>query len=497
MIRFQFLAVLFITTVVVTVLAIHQSPTRYSDDRIEWVSCWFENPSLTVFSWCARFYPGESMGGKPVSLPLVLLSRNPLRRDPEPVVYLQGGPGFATGIGAAGMKDWMQSFRYLDWEGDLLLYDQRGVGLSMPAAQCPDLADRMSEILSEPLSMQEDARRYRKVLANCIDALKDRGVDSAGLSTRTNVRDLEGMVDALGHEQVRLYGVSYGTRLAMQATRQMPERISAMVLDSAYPPDRDGLEWAAWNSANALEQFARACERQRRCANMLPEPERNVERLFHHLQHEPMPIHLDGHGEDSGEPFWLTGSRLFEAVYGEMYWNYPILPDALRWPISSTDPQGQFRELATNYREWLLDEDFSHVAFLAVECSDAVPAGQRRLIASGVGWIDEHMENFAAFRPCELLDQQPEPDAWREPVHSDIPTLFLAGELDPVTPEKWTREAAENFSNGHLEVFRELAHGVTYDWCPVAVAREFLRNPNLAPSHECLLDSRPSAFEPW
>ena len=47
-----------------------------------------------------------------------------------------------------------------------------------------------------------------------------------------NADDLLDLVAALGLEQWQLYGVSYGTRLALQVMRSQPPGLQAVVLDS-------------------------------------------------------------------------------------------------------------------------------------------------------------------------------------------------------------------------------------------------------------------------
>lgn len=47
-----------------------------------------------------------------------------------------------------------------------------------------------------------------------------------------------------------------------------------------------------------------------------------------------------------------------------------------------------------------------------------------------------------------------------DPVASDIPTLVLAGDLDPITPPDNGREAARSLARSQLFVFPGFGHGV-------------------------------------
>ena len=56
-------------------------------------------------------------------------------------------------------------------------------------------------------------------------------------TTSVAVRDLDDVRAALGYQQIDLYGVSYGTRVAQHYMRRYPERVRAAVLDGVVPPE--------------------------------------------------------------------------------------------------------------------------------------------------------------------------------------------------------------------------------------------------------------------
>ena len=49
---------------------------------------------------------------------------------------------------------------------------------------------------------------------------------------------------------------------------------------------------------------------------------------------------------------------------------------------------------------------------------------------------------------CQEWDSGQAGPIENEPVVSDVPTLLLAGEFDPITPPAWARQAAETLTNG-------------------------------------------------
>ncbi|HLE16405.1 MAG TPA: alpha/beta hydrolase, partial [Anaerolineales bacterium] len=73
-----------------------------------------------------------------------------------------------------------------------------------------------------------------------------------------------------------------------------------------------------------------------------------------------------------------------------------------------------------------------------------------------------------------------------QPVHSDIPTLVLAGEIDPITPPEWGRLVAEDLSDAAFFEFPEVGHWVTRaSPCAVEMALAFWEDPNSPVDSSC------------
>lgn len=91
------------------------------------------------------------------------------------------------------------------------------------------------------------------------------------------------------------------------------------------------------------------------------------------------------------------------------------------------------------------------------------------------------------YRPCAIWSVQDLGAAFRQPVSSDIPSLFLAGAYDPVTPPDWTRETAARFSRGYFFQFGEIGHGVLASQaCAGQLVAKFWQQPEQKPTDECL-----------
>ena len=138
------------------------------------------------------------------------------------VFLIAGGPGqgsahvFGLGDPAADSL-----YRFLFPGYNLVAYDDRGTGAS-GLIDCPALQ----------VAVAADAQRT--AAAACGASL---GASAPFYSTADHAEDLEAVRQALGVDQIALYGVSYGTKLAMAYALAHPDHVSRLLLDSVLPAD--------------------------------------------------------------------------------------------------------------------------------------------------------------------------------------------------------------------------------------------------------------------
>ena len=125
----------------------------------------------------------------------VKLSYRVVGNGTEPVVLVNGGPGFTSDYLADDLTAMARNHA-------LLIYDQRGIG--------------------------------RSTLVS----------DSASLAAQRYVDDLEAIRKHLGREQLTLLGHSWGVVPATLYAMQFPQRVRRMILVATIPPERSGLERA-------------------------------------------------------------------------------------------------------------------------------------------------------------------------------------------------------------------------------------------------------------
>jgi len=323
-------------------------------------------------------------------------------------------------------------------------------------------------------------------------------------ASATDVRDLMRALDAAwghapGAAHWNLYGVSYGTRLAMEVQRSHPERVRSAVLDSVYPPDVDStLAWPGLLQ-DAVERLFTACEADPACHASHPHLRQRFPALLERLARRPLALSLPDPGTGDPLSVQVNDERLLYVIFDTLYqWDaigeLPAAIDGL-WRGDSR----RLQPLVARHAGSVLDPSFSDAVYLSVECHDAHPFDRQRYLKA----VHDHPLSAPYTRAgadhdvCEFWSSGRAPDAFFEPVRSDLPTLLLAGEMDPVTPAAWAEAAAAGYPNGWLLRFPGIGHSVLdSDECGVTVVRRFLADPSRPVQADCMQSLAPVQFAP-
>ncbi len=150
------------------------------------------------------------------------------------IVFLAGGPGDAGIRAFHGIPaEFLDTLRT---HGDVIALDQRGTGLSEPLGlHCTVNAWLPLDL---PGSDSLYAPIFRERVAGCLEDVRARGVDVAGLTTRESADDLALLDQVLGSPGLVLFGGSYGTHLAITTARRHPEIVRGLILAGVEGPDQ-------------------------------------------------------------------------------------------------------------------------------------------------------------------------------------------------------------------------------------------------------------------
>lgn len=386
-----------------------------------------------------------------IRLPVAIV-HNRSGRDGEPVLYLAGGPG-ASGLPAAaypGAYPWLE-------DRDFIVFGQRGTASAQPALMCPEYRDAVS-------SGSDLAAAVRQ----CRDRMAASGIGVEHYNSPSSVADLEDLRQVLQIETWNFYAVSYGTRLALSYARDHSARLRAMVLDSPLPPNAIYDDESAVNFEAALRAIATDCAAQPACAAAYPDLET---RFFDRIETSTRaPFRMEGveepvTGADLAALIVLSSGRDVIAAPGRM--------DA----VANLDPglaAALSRPRAASNLAWGMR--------LSVWCREALPFSDRSRRSQAGPALGGY--ESAAIRPelCAAWDVAPLGAEVVAPVVSEVPTLIVAGEFDPLTPPAWGLRAAETLANSRVVSVRGEAHNPTQQWggdgCAMSLVGRFIETPD-------------------
>ncbi len=149
---------------------------------------------------------------------------------------------------------------------DLVMFDQRGTGTSGPLA-------------CSALEGEEGFATIGQAFERCALQI---GATRGSYTTLESAADIEALRQAMGYQKLVLFGVSYGTKVALEYAERYPQNVEALVLDSVVAPDKN--DPFALSTFRAMKPvFEELCS-ARACAGITNNPLGDLARLAGRLR---------------------------------------------------------------------------------------------------------------------------------------------------------------------------------------------------------------------
>jgi pimeloyl-ACP methyl ester carboxylesterase len=418
----------------------------------------------------------DDPAGGTVTLAVARIHRMGGDSGAPPIVVLHGGPGSQV---LAGAPVGLAGLSAVD-AVDLITFDQRGSGRSLPNLDCPEKEEAILKAMSAARSWRAELRKNRKAAKACRRRLEREGIDLDDFHTLASVADMESIREALAVETWNVFGSSYGTRLGLAYAREHPERVRSLLLDSVYPPDVTGVEH--WRSlpSRALDGLAEACAADAACQAAYGDLGALIDQAAASFDADPEEV--DGtfvhRGQSITRSFRLTGADVRGALFSALYQTplVPVLPGIIAG-LAAGDRS--IVPLFIGMGVPLLLQ-LAEGAFYSIECTDPQRLFERRearkaLRAAGpdglvtLGFADPF---------CPQWKVGSAPASFNEPVEVDVPTLVFAGTLDPITPYGDSAAQAARMPNARVVTAPRGGHGaIAFDACTLSAANAFWADP--------------------
>jgi pimeloyl-ACP methyl ester carboxylesterase len=350
-----------------------------------------------------------------------------------PIVYLAGGPG-GSGIDAAkGPRQ--PIFLALRALGDVIALDQRGVGISNAIPSCrTDAALDPAGGLSEATL----TRHHRDALLKCVERWRAAGVAIEGYTTTENADDVEDLRRALGVPKLRLWGISYGTHLALEVIRRHPKSVDRAVLASVEGMDQTAKLPSRVDAA--LGRLVRSVDAGATGASLLA----TMRRVHARLDAKPEVMTV---GEGAEAIRFTIDSFPLRMLVGGIAKN-PAGIGQLQQLYAAFDA-GQGQALAPLLYDFFLKEPptLSGMPELMDVASGISDARLERVAREGRDAVVGTATNFPMPQLARALPEVDLDPTFRSEVRSTVPTLVLSGDLDLRTPVEEQAEATAGLAN--------------------------------------------------
>lgn len=432
--------------------------------KIAFKACSLSSPMSndSLEAQCAKLAVPEDRSqpaGRKIDLNIAWL---PATKDsdqtPDPVFFLAGGPGQAA-VDTYPMMDTV--FKEVRKHRDVILVDQRGTGKSNLLTCKFDEQDESST--PDPAAAQAAASK-------CATELSAKA-DLRHYTTSDAVADLDAVRQAIDAAQINLVGVSYGTRVAQQYAMHHPDSTRSIVLDSVVPNTLQLGNIFARNLDDALAlQFA-LCSKMPACKGKLGDPRAELDQLLTKLR--AAPVEVSYRDATTGEQAQATLSADMLAGLVRMYAYMPAAGALLPKLIHEAN-NGRYAglvALAKMMQGDLKDSMAMGMQFSVICSEDNQGMGARSDDANTV--LGNGMaESMAAM--CKVWPKGNVPADFHNALATDVPTLILEGEFDPVTPPRYGEEVVKTLPNGRLFTLRGQGHNVIGAGCMPKLFTQFI-----------------------
>ncbi len=370
--------------------------------------------------------------GRKISLKIVVFAATGSNPQPDPFVYIPGGPGSSATEDAPYLA---KPFARIREQRDLLFVDQRGTGGSNPL-NCKffDAANPQSFFgYFFPLA---DVRKCREEL--------EPKADLKLYTTPIAMDDLDDVRAALGYKQLNLYGASYGTRAALVYLRQHEPHVRTVTLFGVSPTNQFMPRIFPQDTERALLGVLAECAGDAKCGKTFPNLQAEAKLVLERLIKAPVEVELTKEPAQNENQAPNTAPTQFkvmlsrdlaaEAIRYMLYNPAAALRIPLFLHLAAQNNFVPLAQAALEYRRGIVATG-SNGMYLSVTCAEDLPwvkASEAKQLAANT-FLGEYRYQQQS-EACGLWPRAEIGSGYSQPVVSKVPVLIFTGEWDPVTP---------------------------------------------------------------
>jgi pimeloyl-ACP methyl ester carboxylesterase len=306
---------------------------------------------------------------------------------------------------------------------DIVLVDQRGTGESNPL-NC-DLYGKEAQAHLGDLFPPEAVER-------CFAEWQQRA-DLRFYTTDIAMADLDEVREALGCEQINLFGTSYGTRAAQVYMRQFPKRVRSVIMKGVTSLTTLLTIPMARDAQRSLDLLFQDCAADADCGAAFPKLKEEAKSVFERLETE-VEAEVRENGNGSKQRVKISRAAIGPTIRSMLQSNDTAAKIPLLLHQAAQGDYAPLAEMALTIRRGF-SKLVSIGMFLAVATPEDVAISDPAEVArasAGTFLRDDYYRQLQRLAP--LFPPREMPADYRAPVKSAVPTLLISGFVDPATP---------------------------------------------------------------
>ena len=443
--------------------------------------------------------------GRTIQLMVTKVSARAAEKRPDPILYLEGGPGDIAQLEANEIV----KANFLR-NRDIWIVSQRGTWSSKPALICAATNDFSQRLVGMRFYSEATKRAHLAATRACYKQLSATGADLAAYNLSESADDLNDLRIALGISKWNVFANSYGTYVGQTLMRAHPEGIRSVVLDSVVSPALTiPGNWS--NARYGFHNIFNACAAQAACNAAHPHLEQTFTGLVNKLQAHPLvPTIADPYTKKS-VTVAIDGGALIDWLRNQTYSLQTLAAAPNTIGGLSAGHNDAIEAVAKDRASRAPAYQPGAVALgdglaFGVSCREDYPfATPQELFAAGRAAFPEYPASIQreavggwAYVNDDCRDVwhvPPAPVALRQPVASNIPTLLISGTFDTLTSLAWAKTAATRLSHSTVISIPGVGHTVSASSpCARTVVDSFYADPDRAPDTSCVSKLKPAPF---
>jgi pimeloyl-ACP methyl ester carboxylesterase len=294
-----------------------------------------------------------------------------------------------------------------------------------------------------------------KTLAACRDRLAKQA-DLTQYTTTAAVEDLDAVRQALGYSRINLFGVSYGTRVALEYLRRHESNVRAIAVSGVFSPAyRIGVQGPA-ESQHALQQLFAMCAADTACNGAFQNVAAELDAVLTRLDTSPATATIPL--TTASAPLAVTISRTVFArqLFQLLHYREDLMGLPLAIHHTAANDFVPFAALAL-VREANRDPIADGMA-LSVTCAQDASFTTPAIAAAARGTFLRADRAQYLNRACAVWPHAPQDKIATTPIRAATPALLISGALDPITPKEYAADVAKTLPNSLHVVVANVAH---------------------------------------